>query len=570
MENRETPRFFQKEVFYYCLFFVLALTLRFLQLGALSLGDLEANNALQAYQISRSGLVTVGGQPGYVIFTSILFFIFGNNEFWARFFPALFGAGLVLTPILYKKWLGEKGALILAFFFVLVPGFVALSRTATGTIIGVVSLVAAVGFLLNQRSILAGIFAGIALLGGTAIWPGLFGLLISFGLFRLTQIGSKKENSSEDELTPSKINWKTFGICIIGTLIIFGTTFMLQPKTISGLGTSIVNYFQSWGKDGAGASIKVLLISLFIDQFFVILFAFWGAISGDQKSRSPKIFLGIWSIISLLFTLLNPSRQVVDLVWVLLPLYTLAGIGLVDLFKFFTKGEWLVKLFQMIATISLIIFSILNLLGTVTGSSAFSSDTNKSILGILLPLALLIVVTLLVGWGWSATGARQGLFLGVGLLLLMVSFGSTWKAAGLGPRPVAELWRSDPLPVGKDLLQKSVQELSLWNTGQKNGIEVIVVAQNHPSLQWIFRDFPNAKQNDLLANSETPALIISEIDYSLDNTQVYRGQSLLWTTTVDFEQMSAKEWVTWYDFRQGPVLSKELLLWARNDLFKGS
>ena len=111
------------------------------------MGDLEASNALQALQLANGGTAIVGGQPGYVILTSFLFFIFGHSEFWARLLPALFGAGLVFIPLLFRRWIGENVSLILALFFAIEPGFITLSRTSTGTMIAFVGLLAALGFL---------------------------------------------------------------------------------------------------------------------------------------------------------------------------------------------------------------------------------------------------------------------------------------------------------------------------------------------------------------------------------------------------------------------------------------
>jgi len=50
------------------------------------------------------------------------------------------GAGLIFTPLLFKRWIGENASLILALFFAIEPGFIALSRTSTGTMIALVGL----------------------------------------------------------------------------------------------------------------------------------------------------------------------------------------------------------------------------------------------------------------------------------------------------------------------------------------------------------------------------------------------------------------------------------------------
>jgi len=188
----------------------------------------------------------------------------------------------------------------------------------------------------------------------------------------------------------------------------------------------------------------------------------------------------------------------------------------------------------------------------------------------LLPLALLVVVTLLIGWGWSSNASRQGLLMGVGLILVAITFGSAWKAAGLGSRPEAELWRSDALPVGRDLLLKQINNLSLWNTGQINGTDIDLLNQNQPSLLWALHDFQNVKQVDIFADSDSPSIVLGPTSYTLTLAQTYQGQQVTWTSAINYDKMTAKDWFDWFTFRRVPTTSTNFILWARADLFKGS
>jgi hypothetical protein len=567
MDAKSQSRFQQSEVLVYVIAFVLAVGLRFFRLGELPLGDLEAANALQALKIATGSPVSVGGQPGYVILTSILFFILGHTEFWARFWPAAFGVGLVFTPLLFKRWLGVRPAAILALFFAFEPGFVALSRTATGTMIAIVALLAAAGFLLNRKSLLAGIFAGLALLGGNAIWPGVFAILLSLVILR---VFLKRSTDSEAlaSVDDPPLDWKPFLLGLGGTLLILGTLLFIEPKTISGLGSSIVDYFSSWAQSGAGVSIKVMLLALLGEQLLAILLAFWGAFSESKDHREPHYFLGLWAIFSLIFAFLNPSRQIVDWAWTLLPLWVLAAFGLENLLTYFSAEGWVLKTFQTMITFALLIFSFLNGLGFVLGKQNVMTVKDNYIISILLPLILLVLITILIGWGWSVDAARQGLLLGVGLILIGITFGSAVKAMGIGPRPEAELWRSDALPVGSNLLMKTVDDLSLWNTQQVSGIDITLLNQEKPSLQWALRDLSSVKTSDVIGDTELPSLLVSLPSYTLTLSQSYRGESIVWTDVPTLESMTVSDWVKWFVFRDPPKAKTTLLLWARNDLFK--
>jgi len=554
------------EVILYFVAFFLALMLRFLLLGALPLGDLEATNALQALKLANGASVSVGGQPGYVALTSVLFFLFGTSGFWARIWPAVFGVGLIFVPLLFHKVLGRRTALVLTFFFAIEPGFTALSRTATGTLIGVVGLLAALGFLLNQKPVTAGVFTGLAFLGGTSFWPGLIGLVLSLGIFVLFTVHQSDGFPAQLREQFGKIEWKGFLIAAGSTLVLLGTMFFMRPAAISGLGTSLAAYFQSW-KTGTGVSIVVMLLGLLGEQLMAIVLAFWGAVTTWNKRPGLHAFLGIWALVTVILTLLNPSRQVTDWVWTLIPLWALAALGLENLLQSFSLNEWLLKLFQLVATVAMLVFSYFNLISMVETNMSHAS---VQIFTILLPLLLLAVITFLVAWGWSHEAAYQGLWVGVVALLVLVTFGSAWKAGGLGPRPETELWRSDALPVGRDLTVQAISDLSLWNTGQETGIDVALLRQTQPSLQWALHDFGNLTQKDILGDAETPSIIITSAQDTLSQTQTYRGENLVWTSTPDFVHMTVEDWLKWYSMRSVPLDNTNILIWARNDLFKGS
>ena len=57
----------------YWLAFLLALVLRLYQLGAGALSEVEAGWALPALGLARGGVVDLGPQPLYILFTSLLF-----------------------------------------------------------------------------------------------------------------------------------------------------------------------------------------------------------------------------------------------------------------------------------------------------------------------------------------------------------------------------------------------------------------------------------------------------------------------------------------------------------------
>src|SRR6266545_5710459 len=185
----------KNEGWLYWLAFLIALGFRIIQLGASPLTDSEATLALQALHIAQGKAPLLGPQPGYILLTSLLFAIIESTNFMARFFPALVGSALVFVPYFFREKIKPIPALILAFFFAIDPGLVALSRQANGTILAVTFLLFAWGMWRNQRAIPAGMFAGLALLSGPSLWAGLFTLGLTWVFLR----GMESKSTAVDE-----------------------------------------------------------------------------------------------------------------------------------------------------------------------------------------------------------------------------------------------------------------------------------------------------------------------------------------------------------------------------------
>src|SRR5512146_2031993 len=121
----------------FILILLLALSLRLLNLGAAPLAAGEAALAIKAYDLAHGERVALDPQPGYVALTGATFALFGNNEFTARWWPAIIGGLLTVVPFLFRRSFGREAALILALGLALDPGLVALSRQGDGPMMAI-------------------------------------------------------------------------------------------------------------------------------------------------------------------------------------------------------------------------------------------------------------------------------------------------------------------------------------------------------------------------------------------------------------------------------------------------
>src|SRR5574341_220916 len=258
----------KNEGWLYWLAFLIALGFRLIQLGASALTDPESALALQALHIAQGQSPLLGPQPGYILFTSILFAIIENTNFMARFVPAIVGSALVFVPYFFREKIKPRPALILAFLFAFDPGLVALSRLASGTILAVTFVLFAWGMWINRRTVPAGIFAGLALLSGPSFWAGLLALGLTWIFLQGMEVRSTIENeesfdslATEDEQAvdpspahnpqlpssgSSNIEFRPTIIAFVTTILLGGTLFFLSPNGLSAWLSALPVYLEGW------------------------------------------------------------------------------------------------------------------------------------------------------------------------------------------------------------------------------------------------------------------------------------------------------------------------------------
>jgi hypothetical protein len=549
---------------FYFFAFLLAAALRFIQLGALPLTDKEAALALNALAVAQGSKPLLGGQPGYILLTSIPFYLFESSNFFARFIPALSGSLIVFAPSLFRRKLGERVSLLLAFLLALAPGLVAVSRQATGTALAVTFGAFAVGLWLNDKPRLAGIFGGIALLGGSAAWMGLVSLAATSFLAQKLLPAPPHENAGA---SPKQVRFsqeekrKTAAIFLGGTLLLVGTRFFLSPNGISAWLASLTDYLGGWAT-ASGVSLGRIfggLIAYYPLALFFAAIAKWRAI---QEKKRENLLLSMWAVVSFLLVLLYPARQLSDLIWTALPLWVLSAQEIVRYLRPPTedRNETL-GVFAL--TLILLAFAWLNLASAGRLPENIQLTTQHQIL--LAGSVLLLILSLtLIAFGWStevaALGGAWGLLVGLGLYTL----GSAWGAGGLRTPKGVELWDSAPRVAQAELLHQTVSDISTWSRGDANSLSVTVSGVHSPALLWILRDY---KVNEVAALDITtaPELVITPLTEDVGLASAYRGQDFTWRQEPAWDLMSS--WAKWAVLREVPLNSEQIILWARNDLF---
>ena len=552
------------DVWVYLVAFALALFIRFVGLGRLPLGNVEASWALQAFSLIHPNVAHLGAQPAYTLFTSAMFFLFGTSETVARLLPAMVGALIVFVPVLFRHQIGREAAWFAALGLAFEPGLVAASRTAGSPIISAVFLALALGFILNRKPAWAGICAGLAMLGGAQFLPTTISVLLLVGWEALAK---RKVAAIPGVEGPLPVNfWNQMGMWLAGTLLVAGTLFFTTPSGLSAFAASIAAYFLGW-KDPQSVSIGHMLVVLVISSPLALLFGIWGAVrSIFGRDALDGFFARLW-LISLVLVVVYPGRQPQDLIWTLIPLWGLAGRQIGRLIPL-NRTEALPALLQMILMVVLLFFGLMNL-AAITLPDQASETMLLRLAALIGALVLMGLLAALVAWGWSPVSAGRGLIGGVAVFLLVLTLANTWRAAGLGTHPEAELWRVDALPGEADLLQNTLTDLSKWKTGQANSLDVFVAGDAPASLRWMLRGYSQVEFGTEVPTDATPAIVFTSDQITLALNKPYRGQDFVLEINPVFANLDVRGDLLYLIYRVVPLQKSATILWARADIFPG-
>jgi hypothetical protein len=586
-ENSMNPSRLKNESLFYILVFCAALFVRFFQLGALPLSDVEAAWALQASGVAQGVRPLLEPQPAYIVLTSIWFFLFGATNFLARFLPALAGSLLVLVVYLFRDRLKPIPGIVLALFLALDPGLISLSRQAGSVMSALAFMLLGWAFWSQQRRRLAGLMIGLALLSGPAFWMGALGLALAWLVRRAMERRpvearqSTKEagasrpivNFNFDEIKPAL--W--FG----GATILFGgTLFFLSPSGLSAWLSSLPVYLRGWLVPSGVPAVR-LLWALVAYQPLAVLFGVAGMVRGWYLRNPLRMQLSLWMLMALSLALLYSARQVGDLAWVLVPLWALAAQELDQHLHIEIEERRDVSGVALLVVL-LLVFSWLNYAGIaldplnpanlspngiqVGGYVLLQNLPPTRYLLLLSVLFLLVISLILVALGWSARTARLGTVWGLVIALGVYSLGVSWGATGLRTPDGWELWWPAARPAQADLLHETVDDLSDWSAGDAMAQPVTLLGIESPALQWLLRGRIILPVTALGLQEAPPIVISSQID-SLELSTPYRGQDFVWRKAPSWELLTVADWIPWSVFRKLPSDSEIVILWVRSDLF---
>jgi hypothetical protein len=566
---------FTLEVLLFCLAILIAFSIRFIKLGSPALTESEASLGLQAYQ---SVTISVQHSVSHTLYTNLtgdLFWIFSSSNFWARFLSAVSGTLLCVAPIFLRKRLGSVQAICLSFILAVEPSLVAASRQVGSAMLSICTLAFAIIFILDKKPITAGILVGLSLLTGSSVWVGWisFGLtILIIYLLQLSEIRLDRNETEEEKRksvdSGSTFNYSLFAIALIGSLLVFGSNFFIHIGNLSGLIGALIGYFKGWGVHQAGwwQSLKVMSISIFIFGAFNVVFGLTGIIKGLKEKDRKIQALTLWFVILFVLTILYPAHSPIDSVWIFLPLSIITALTLPKVFQF-SKKDHVVQISISVIMFTLFIFAWLNAIWILQNYQYDPTDSKIHLAATIGALLLIVIICLLVLWGWSWKTAKKGLLYSSFFVLIFLSLSMTRRVTGLGSYPETNPFLQSSFIAESDLLKQTINDISLRNHGVTQTIDILVVGDAPDSLIWALKDYQTVNYQNVLSPGLSPSLVITTTKTEPTLAFPYRGQRFSWQITPDWKDFGLMDWFRWVALQSGTTNEQEIFLWARNDLF---
>jgi len=542
--------------------FIIALAFRLIRLGAPALSDLEADIALQALSVARGSETQFGEHTAYIGLTGFSFYLLEASNFMARFWPALVGGLIVFVPFLFRDWIGKWPAAILSFVLAISPEMVGLSRIVGSPMMTVVFLLLALGFMLHKRPALTGICMALGLMSGYGFW---FGALILGLAFLITRWIFKH---SKDWTFPLQEDvrgyWIRLGVSFLLTILVVGTGFFLSSSSLSGIFSGLLAFIKGFVMPNT-VPLSLILLTLIAYTAEAVVFGLWGGLRGIITKSKLDVFLLIWSGLGLIFMLVYPAAETVDMIWVTLPLWILSVRVACMAWRMPEKSRWVMFLTALLVVVlsAFILFTLRSLVGT-------SLDQNKRLyafIALVAALLLLLVIIILVGFGWSEDVALSGMLLGLAVIFCVGLVSLSVNGTGITPDESAELWYTQEASLHPKMLTLTIDRVITWNSRSgEEPVEIAVSGYDTPGMRWTMRDYNHVELVPYLAAVSQPGILITDAQEIPEISGSYTGQDLVWAKAVLWEAMTPFQYLNWLITRDAPTSYGEIILWVRTDL----
>jgi hypothetical protein len=550
----------------------LAGLLRLVSLGWPPLSDPEAMAALSAAKGAMASPFWSGGagpwaSVSYQTLTGWLFQVLGTSDSVARWAPALAGIGLLALPWLLRRRLGSARAIILAVLLAISPAMLTTARTAGGTSLALLGVGTLLGAALGngdddanrRRYAWMGVGLGLALASGPSGWSGLLSLGIAAAWVRW------RSADSEDGLGMAPGATRVLALALLVTVLGLAVQF---GAGMDGLGVALqapALWLAGWTQPGV---LPLLTAVVLLPAYEPLIFIF-GLVGAGRTADDDLIWRGAraWALVAVLMVVLRPGRTADDLVWVVLPLALLATLPLSSLSEVLSDGLEDLSVYLMAAVLAALAgFTYLQLAGYINAADVGGSPEMLTLGLVLTAIGFAASLFLLYGmtWSWAEAFHAAG---AVGCLVLAIlTLSAGWRLA-FSPQSTGgpELWQPVSASSDLQLLERTLEEVSMAERGQETGLAIRAQVQPPAALAWVLRRYTDATASPGSQDTLPQVILLPASDIQPSLPGSYVGQTFSVETVWGWDGPLPPDPLGWWIVRQGASQPINWVLYVHSD-----
>ncbi|MEJ2736375.1 MAG: TIGR03663 family protein [Anaerolineae bacterium] len=580
---------------------LLAVGLRFLQLGLRPLNEAEAIQTLAAFRFTMGTIPSAPAGTVPALFTANVlgFTLMGAGDAIARWLPALAGVILVLLPWGLRRRLGRGGALAASFLLAISPSAVYAARNLDGIIVVAACGLAVIVGLINYADThrpgylyLALVSLGLGLVAGPAIYTlllilFLFGLLLFVGARLLKrQVGWSSLVEAGQAVRSEKGLLARAAAVLAGTFGLLATTLVLHPAGVGYAADLFGEWARSFLPEANGHPFIYPLLLLLRYELLILILGLvevgrW-AMRGRTDLRQDiepgsafphTAFLVFWALAAGVLILVAGHRPPGNVLLVVVPMALLAGQGVERAWRWIgQRNLWSgAGVFALIALgigiflyLQVVAFGLSSSTETVSvaGTTLYVGTTYLilTVVALLLFAVLGIVTRILRGPQLLVAGA----WLAALVFLSLFGFKAMWSVNFAHSTDARELMIMQTTVPEVRLFVDRLEALSLEKSGDAHTLQFTVDTATGPVVAWYLRDFGQQSTTDGLSAPPETVAAVTLAAQDLPIGETFRGQGFALRTHWLPWGLWGRDLVRWLLFTEGslPIVDQEVVLWV--------
>lgn len=579
---------------------VFALVMRLAELDTVALRDAEAREALAAWRSlnpALSGVSLAAESPLLFWLHRFMFTAFGATELSVRALTAIAGAGLVLSPVLFRDVLGAGRAFLFSLLLAFSPVLLLASRFDSSMVWALWCVVGGLWalqhYVQGDRAFyglwMAGFAAGLVFLvdsAGFVLFLILVGAAVLAWSLRQTNID---DDENDRNLRSYLVGFPLMRalLTVVAVVALGATGLMLNMGGLANVARLLEVGVSGIVQPRVGnMPFYPLAISLFYEPV-IWLFALATLWRGFRRGQLPLFerFWMAWLVLAVVGALLYRGGTAAHALWFTLPLTGLAGSSLVALItrkrQLFYRVAWWSQPLIALSTLALLLVFVLNfqlvarsLLRMLSGQVAITQIPAIGGIWTVVSLMLLVAGYFMASSLWGGRVALRGG--GIGLLIfgMVTSFGTGWNVAVHYADDPVQFWHEAPVANHTFALRETLYAFADREHGGFPRNEIMALVPNDSSLAWTLRDFTNLRFIGDMNEARGAEIVILPLTVeppALGGS--YVGQTFVTRKVWSPQTMQGFDFLAWWmqgRTRIAPMPGETFVLWVRQDIYDGT